>query len=123
METQQLLKLYDISFEETRHDNMSPTRNFLGGGEMETFFLFMRGHENIEEDVIPVIDHYIKGNPFPIDNDLTVGGASFVDVEGDGVKFINRETMETEQVVPLEHFKIIAQAWADYNNPVKNPRR
>jgi len=117
MTTTEILAFYDINFINMQLGlDLSPSKFFIGGGEMESFFLFFRDPEVIETEVIPVIDHYLNGNPFLIDNDLTVGGGDYVEVTLLGVRFINRNTLIEDQMVPLDHFKSIAIAWADFNN-------
>ena len=116
MTTTEILQFHNISFinQESSLD-VSPTKLFIGGGEMESFFFFFNDPDDIDTEIIPRINHYLAVNPFPIDNDLTVGGGDFVEVTLGGVNFINRNTIVVEQVVPLDHFKEIALAWADFN--------
>jgi hypothetical protein len=116
MTTVEILEFHNISFinQESSLD-ISPTKLFIGGRAMETFFFLMNDPDDIDTEIIPRIDHYLAGNTFPIDNDLTVGGGDFVKVTLGGVNFINMITMAVEQIVPLNHFKEIAIAWADYN--------
>ena len=105
MTATKILLYYNISFINWNSGlGSKPTKVFMGGGEMEAFFWHFRGTEEIEEDVIPVIDHYLTGNPLLIDNDLTVGGDDYVEVILSGVRFINSETLIEEQLVPLDDF-------------------
>lgn len=116
MTTTEILLSHNINFVNIESGlDLTPTKFFMGGGEMENFFLFFKSTEDIETEVIPVIDHYLAGNLFPIDNDLTVGGGDYVEVTLSGVKFINRDTLVEEQSVPLDHFREIALAWANFN--------
>lgn len=115
MTTEQVLKFYEISFLNETSSDGSKSNYFLGGDEMETYFTFLRDPKTIENEIIPVVDHYINGNPFPIDNDITVEGGYFVDVTLSGVTFINPETHQIDLTVPLDQFRLILQSWADNN--------
>ncbi|KRB56739.1 hypothetical protein [Flavobacterium sp. Root186] len=114
MTLNQILDLYDISFIKIRDNQNSYTKLFYGGGEMEMFFTYFREPDNIEEEVIQLIDHYLNGNPFPVDNDLTVGNGDFIEVSAFSVTFTNRESFIISQSIPLNHFRAITQAWVNY---------
>lgn len=115
MVASEMMKRYGIWFaEDVSPDASWSTKVFLGGGEMEIFFFFWRNPGDIEEDILPVIDHHLNGNPFPIDDDLSVEGNK-VWVQNGEVQFIDRNTGAVEQAVPLADFRIIAREWADYN--------
>lgn len=109
MTLSELKKHYDFEF---IRDNESPF--FTGGESLETFFLFFCDQRNIEQDVIPVLQHYLAGNPFPIDNDLTVGGGDIVEVTPTEVTFTNRVTFLIEQSLPLQDFLDISKEWANF---------
>lgn len=111
MTTTEVLSFHDISFITLESElDSKPIKFFIGGGEMESFFLNFRNLDDVESEVIPVIDHYLNGNLFAIDNDLTVEGSDYIEVTTLGVRFINKVTLVEDQLVPLDQFKTIAQA-------------
>jgi len=114
MTTKEILELYKIRFVDERMEDSYVVKNFLGGGSMESFFFLLRDHEDIEEEVIRKIDHYLNGNKFEIENTVAVE-SELILIDPSGVKFINIESLIVEQIVPLDHFKSIAMARSDYN--------
>lgn len=63
--------------------------------------------------LIPMIDHYLDGNQMSTDNSLMLG-YYLIAVESEGVYIQHVDTPDTNQLVPLADFKVIAQAWADF---------
>lgn len=110
MNIQEILDAYNVSFV----TELSGSRWLLSSGVLEEYFHFMRDVKNIEDDIIPTIDHYLNGNPFLIDNDISVWHL-YVVVSPEGVVFADSDTNEHHMTVPLSDFRAIAQAWADYN--------
>ncbi|HCN47962.1 MAG TPA: hypothetical protein DIT10_02485 [Chryseobacterium sp.] len=112
MTTKEVLDFYNISFYVSTQVGKTPY--FLGGDEMEELFLFFRTVDDIDEEVLPLIDHYLNGNPFPVDNDLTVTTRERVEVTLAGVTFISMHTGNMDMMVPLQHFKTIVLAWRNF---------
>lgn len=112
MTTKEVLDFYDVSFYVSTQ--FAKTPHFLGGDEMEELFIYFNTVDDIDEEILPLIDHYLNGNPFPIDNDLTVSLRERIEVTLEGVKFINMNTGTVDMVVPLQNFKIIALAWRNF---------
>ncbi|MBP2616427.1 hypothetical protein [Chryseobacterium jejuense] len=114
MTTKEVLDFYNINFYVSTQFGKTPY--FLGGDEMEELFLFFNAVDDIDEEVLPLIDHYLNGNPFSVDNDLTVALRERIEVTLDGVKFINMNTGNVDMEVPLQNFKTIVLAWRNFLN-------
>ncbi|MEJ5103795.1 hypothetical protein [Chryseobacterium sp. MYb328] len=108
MKTEDVLKIYDIEFIVSKLG----TPFFLGGGAMEELFTFLRSPMDIN-DLLEMTDHYLNGNPFPVDNDWTVFTCT-IEMTSEGVVFVYPGIKDLDRVVPLKDFKIIATAWLDF---------
>lgn len=114
MTTKEVLKMYDIEMIKTNHIYKGKVKMFLGGGNMEAFFgLSYATADTINEDVLPMIEHFLNGNMPPVDPDLGGLGAPAT-IYSEAIRFHNPNTREIEQTVPIDHFKIIALAWRDF---------
>jgi hypothetical protein len=122
MTTKELLKMYSITMSNVVIDNKSINgkyfiKNFVGGKEMEAYFQLLNPiAEDLTNNTIPLIQNLIEGHE-PDDPELAELGSTtsiFAVAQLDGVNFINRHSGETVQIVPLEHFKMIAEAWRDF---------
>lgn len=114
MTAKEVLDFYDISFYVSTQFGKTPY--FLGGDEMEELFLHFNTVDDINEEILPLIEHYQNGDPFPVDNDLTVSLRERIEVTLVGVKFINMNTGNIDMIVPLQHFKTIVLAWQNFLN-------
>jgi hypothetical protein len=118
MTRQEILNLYGIKMI-NRISTMSGikeiNKTFSAGGIMEGYFVIeFNTVESLEEDVIALIEHFIKRDNPPIDPDLGGSHADFATAYLDGVRFHNPYTGEITQIVPPEHFKTIAEVWRDF---------
>lgn len=114
MTREEILRKHDVSLCKTLSRDGTFSKHFLASNVLESYFWLMNGDDNIEEVVIPVIDHYLNGNPFAIDNSITVGSNTLTYVTLTGVDFIDRNTRVIEPTVPLHEFKVICEAWIDF---------
>lgn len=67
--------------------------------------------ENLDEEVLPLSEHCLNGDPFPVDNDLTVALRERIEVTTDGVKFFSINTGNAGMEVSIQDFKTIVLAW------------
>jgi hypothetical protein len=122
MDQESILKLYSISM---NNENMSFNgklvnyKRFLGGNYLEWFF--DQGYdtpESIAEDILPDIQYIINGNNPPLDSikDNSYGGDGtfFIILYPDTFRSHKIGSGEIIQTIPIEHFKIIAEAWKDF---------
>lgn len=114
MTTKEVLKIYNIEMIITNHIYKGKVKLFLGGGDMEPFFgLSYATADTVNEDILPIIEHFLNGNTPPVDPDLGGLGAPAT-IYLHEVRFHNPNNGQIEQTIPLEHFKIIAIAWRDF---------
>lgn len=92
-------------------------KTFLGGSEMEPYFdLAFRSAPILNQDVLPIVQHFINGNsPLMDPNIAELGGIdNYALPYVDAIRFHNPNNGEITQTIPLEHFKVIAEAWRDF---------
>lgn len=122
MSTQDILNLYNIKMY-NKVDTVSLTGSkvnnkvFLGGNQMEIFFeLSYNDPDVINEDVLTKVNYILNGNTPPLNSiDCQLGGISTSPIlYSDAVRFHNPNTGAIVQTVPLNDFKVIAEAWRDF---------
>lgn len=109
MTVEEILHQYDVSF----YVSDFGTPFFLAANVMEKMFTFFSSVDDLNEEVLQLVDHYLQGNPFPVDNDLSFfyQGA---EVTMQGIRFYHLYTGDLDFLLPLEHFKVIVLAWRDF---------
>jgi len=122
MTTQDLLKTYKVEMinyliPSANGNHSYNTKVFLGGGEMESFFgVYCKTVADLNEIIIPTLQHFIDGNNPPMnETDANIEGIdNFLIIQSDGAHFYGLPNFKHLQTVPLDHLKIIAQAWRDF---------
>ena len=121
MTTIQILEQYGLNFANVifpNDPNKLMNKSFTGGGFMEDFFGYTFNYvELLDEDVIPVINHFIAGNVSQMDDQLHISTGGFVifDTELSAVIFYNYDiSLDYIESVPFEDFKTIAEAWRNF---------
>ena len=122
MTAEEILKIYRIEMinyllSPAQGSSKRIVKTFLGGGEMESFFgTACKSIDDINEVVIPIIQHFIDGNNPPMDeNEANMEGIdNFLIVYPNGGNFFSLNDFKLLQIVPLDHLKIIAETWRDF---------
>ncbi len=121
MTTQDVLNQYDIKFINNATPNplgvKSIRKTFANGGAMGWYFdVEFRDADSINEDILPIINYFVAGNNPPLDdNSAELGGSTNYALPYlDAVRFHNPDNGEIVQTIPINDFKIIAQAWSDF---------
>ena len=92
-------------------------KTFTGDDQIGPYFdIAQNDPDFLTEEIIPIVKHFIGSNIPPMDpNNCDLGGmGTFAVTRLDGVYFHNPNNGDIVQIVPLEHFKIIAEAWRDF---------
>lgn len=80
-----------------------------------------RDVDSINEDILPIVNHFISGNdPALDDNAAELGGsANYALPYLDAIRFHNPSNGEIVQTIQINDFKVIAQVWRDFllNSP------
>lgn len=120
MTTKEILDSYKISMYNRKTSARGMVTNdkfFLGGEQMESFFgLSYNDPDNLNEILIPTVEHFFNGDNPPLDwNDTTFTGIdNTAIIYIDAVCFFSHQSGNVLQTVPISHFKIIAEAWRDF---------
>lgn len=121
MNTEEILALYNIQMLNSVGEGRINEKMFKGGGKMASYFdVENRSVDWINEEILPLLEHFINGNTPPMDpNYAQLGGiGSMAYPYKDAVRFHNPINGEIVQTIPLAHFKLIAEAWRDFlSNP------
>jgi hypothetical protein len=121
MTTQDILNQYNIKFINNATPNplgvKTIRKSFINPDAIGWYFdVEFRDPDSINEDILPIVNYFIAGNnPALDDNDAELGGsANYALPYLDAVRFHNPSNGEIVQTVPINDFKIIAQAWRDF---------
>jgi len=119
MEVKEVFKMYNIKMENIVVNGPEKyiKKSFTGDDEIGPYFNVVQDDPDfLTEEIIPIVKHFIGGNIPPMDpNNCDLGGiGTFTLTKLDGVYFHNPYNGDIVQIVPLEHFKIIAEAWRDF---------
>jgi len=122
MSKQEILNQYGIkmlnkAIRASLHGGQANSKIFSGGNQMDSFFdISYNDPNNINDEILTKVNYVLNGNTPPlsdIDSELS-GLDTFAEVFPTEVRFYDFNTGDILQQVPLEHFKIIAEAWRDF---------